>query len=138
MTATLHIGRRTTSHHPRTSLRQRWDAFRLRHFADVQTVTFGQLHDRLPLDDPDRYALEAPALEAAFARLAMDHPAAVTPADGGAAARDIDREQQLTALADAWFREIVGPEHSWSPQTVARYARLMADVHSCFHPGGEA
>ncbi|MET9081392.1 hypothetical protein ABZX77_05725 [Streptomyces sp. NPDC004237] len=138
MTTTVHIGRRTTPHHPLTRLHQRWAAFQLRHSRRVQTVTFQRLHDGLPLDDPDRYALEAPTLEVAFARLPADNPASVTPADGGAAARDVDREQRLVAIADSWFREIVGPEHSWSPQTIAMYARLMADVHGCFHRGGEA
>lgn len=138
MTTTVHIGRRTTPHHPRTTLRQRWAAFQLRHSRRVQTLTFQRLHDRLPLDDPDRYCLEAPVLEAAFARLAVDHPTAVTPADGGVAARVVDREQQLVAVCDAWFREVHGPEHGWSLRTIATYARLMADVHGCFHSGGEA
>ncbi|MFJ8153889.1 hypothetical protein [Streptomyces sp. NPDC094468] len=138
MTTTVHIGRRTTPHHPNTTWRQRWNAFALRHSRRVQTATFQQLHDRLPLDDPDRYALEAPALEQAFARLAVDHPSAVTPADGGPAARDADREQQLVALVDAWFREMAGPEHTWAPQTLAQYGQLVADVHACFHPGGGA
>ena len=138
MTATVHIGRRTTPHHPLTRLRQHWNAFRLRHSADVQAATFQRLHDGLPLDDPDRYALEAPALEEAFVRLAVDHPATVTPADGGTAARDVDREVLLLATCDAWFRDIHGPEHRWSPRLITRHRRLMESVRGCFHPGGEA
>lgn len=137
MTATLHIGRRTTEHRPLITLRQRWGAFALRHFRSVQTATFQRLHDGLPLDDPNRHSLDAPALEDAFARLAADHPDAVTPADGGLAARDTDREQLLLATCDAWFREIHGPEHRWSPRTITSYERLQADIRSCFHPGGD-
>ncbi|WP_406168973.1 hypothetical protein [Streptomyces sp. NBC_00996] len=136
--ATLHVARRTIPHHPLTGLRERWNTFQLRHFRRVQTAYFTQLHDALPLDDPDRHALEAPALEDAFACLAAAHPEAVTPADGGALARDTDREQLLLAACDAWFRDAHGPEHRWSPRTIAKYDRLMADVRGCFHPGGAA
>jgi hypothetical protein len=41
---------------------------------------FNRLHDRLPLDHPDRHTLEAPALEDAFAHLAAAHSDRVTPA----------------------------------------------------------
>jgi hypothetical protein len=138
MTATMHISRRTTPHHPHTSLRHRWHDFRLRHFRRVQTAYFQGLHDVLPLDDPDRHALDAPALEDAFAQLAADHADRVTPADGGAQARDADREVLLLATCDAWYRDIHGPEHRWSPRTTANYERLQASVRGCFHPGGEA
>lgn len=136
MTATMHIGRRTTQHHPLTALRARWDAFQLRHNRRVQTVTFQRLHDTLPLDDPDRYALESPALERALQRLAADHGDLVTPTDGGVLARDVDREQSLLAVCDVWFRDSHGPEHSWDPRTLTSYDRLMADVRKAFHPGG--
>lgn len=137
MTAPLHIGRRTTLHHPRPSVRERWDSFALKHFRRTQAVYFTQLHDALPLHDPDRHYLDAPSLEEAFAQIAADHPEAVTPADGGQAARDIDREQLLVAVCDRWFREAYpGPEHRWPPATVSAYERLMADVRACFHPGG--
>ncbi|MFF3884105.1 hypothetical protein [Streptomyces sp. NPDC001914] len=136
MTATMHIGRRITPLHPLATLRTRWNAFALAHFRRVQTAYFQQLHDALPLDDPDRHVLDAPAFEAAFAGLAVDHPDKVTPADGGQAARDADREQLLLAACDAWFREIHGPEHRWSPRLLSRYERLMVSVSTCFHPGG--
>ncbi|SMF86002.1 hypothetical protein [Streptomyces sp. Amel2xC10] len=137
MTATLHIGRRTTPHHPRPSLRERWSTFILRHSRRAQTAFFAELHDALPLDDPDRHALDAPALEAAFAQLAADHPEPL-PADTGQAARDADREVLLLAVCDRWFRDAhAGPQHRWSPATVAAYQRLMDDVRDCFHPGGE-
>lgn len=138
MTATLHIGRRTTPHQPLARLRERWAAVALKRSRRVQTATFQQLHDALPLDDPDRHDLEAPALEAAFTALAVDHPESVTPADGGVVARSADREQLLLATCDSWFREIHGPEHSWAPRTLARYERLMGGVRDCFHPGGES
>ncbi|WP_155054532.1 hypothetical protein [Streptomyces blattellae] len=138
MTATMHIARRTTPPGPLASLRESWAAFRLRHSRRVQTAYFQRLHDALPLDDPDRHDLEDPAVEHAFARLAADHPDTVTPADGGQAARDTDREQLLLAVCDAWFRDIHGPEHRWDPRTVATHGRLMADVRGCFHPGGAA
>jgi hypothetical protein len=139
MTATAHIARRTTPHHPLAGLRACWDSFTLRHFRSVQTATFQQLHDTLPLDDPDRHDMEAPALEDAFARLAITHPEAVTPADGGALARAADREQLLLAVCDRWFREAhPAPDHRWPPEVLAAHERLMADVRACFHPGGEA
>ncbi|MGW0583527.1 hypothetical protein ACWD25_48215 [Streptomyces sp. NPDC002920] len=139
MTATVHIGRRTTPHHPSTSLREHWTGFVLRHSRRAQAAYFEQLHDALPLSDPDRHALDAPALEAAFAQLAADHPEAVTPADGGQAARDADRETLLLATCDRWFREAhPGPEHRWSPTTIVAYEQLMDGVRTCFHPGGEA
>ncbi|MEV7684512.1 hypothetical protein [Streptomyces bungoensis] len=124
---------------PLTGLRTWWAAFTLRHSRRVQTATFLQLHDSLPLTDPDRHALDAPALEDAFARLAADHPDAVTPTDGGTLARETDREQLLLATCDAWFREAhPGPEHRWHPATVTAYQQLMDGVRSCFHPGGDA
>jgi hypothetical protein len=138
MTATMHIRRRITSHHPLTAFRARWNTFQLRHFASAQSAYFQALHDALPLTDPDRHALEAPALERALQHLAIDHGDKVTPADGGDLGRDTDREQMLLAACDTWFREIHGPEHRWSPRLFARYERLMASVHSCFHPGGQS
>ncbi|WND34010.1 hypothetical protein RI578_06740 [Streptomyces sp. BB1-1-1] len=137
MTATMHIGRRTTPHRPRLTWRARWDAFALRHFRRVQAAEFRRLHDALPLAAPERHDMDAPALEAAFMRLAVDHPAAVTPSDGGPAARDADRETGLLAACDVWFRDIHGPQHRWQPGTVAAYHRLMDDVRHAFHPGGD-
>lgn len=137
MTATAHIARRTTAHHPLAVLRERWDAFLLRHSGRAQAAYFTRLHDALPLDDPDRHALEPVALEAAFAQLAADHPEAVTPADGGLAAREADREELLLAVCDAWFRDVHGPEHRWDPRTISTYEKLLADVRACFHPGGD-
>lgn len=138
MTATMqHISRRTTPRQPRPTLRARWSAFVLRHSRHAQAAEFQRLHDALPLTAPERHDLDAPALEAAFARLAVDHPDRVTPADGGLLARDVDREQQLIATCDRWFREAhPGPEHRWHPMTVTSYQRLMADVRACFHPVG--
>jgi hypothetical protein len=138
MTVTLHIGRRITPQRPITGFRARWKAFTLRHSPRAQAAFFARLHDTLPLDDPDRHALDAPALEEAFARLAATHPEAVTPADGGTAAREADREQLLLATCDAWFRDAHGPQHYWDPRTIAAYDQLMAGVRSCFHPGGES
>ncbi|MHC3474638.1 hypothetical protein ACYF6T_38915 [Streptomyces sp. 7R007] len=139
MTATVHIARRTTPPQLVSSLRARWAAFQLRHFRTVQAAYFTQLHDALPLDDPDRHALETPALEDAFAQLAADHPTAVTPADGGDQARAADREQMLLAVCDRWFREAhPAPDHRWSPEVLTAYQRLMDDVRGCFQPGGAA
>lgn len=138
MTATAHIARRTTEHDDTlfAGLRKKLTAWGRRHSRRAQQAYFERLHDSLPLDDPDRYALEAPALERALQQLAVDHPDAVTPADGGALARDTDREQLLLATCDAWFRDVHGPEHRWSPRTITAYDQLLADVRSCFHPGG--
>lgn len=134
MTATMHIGRRTTPHH--LSLRERWGTFRLRHSRRAQNVYFDRLHDSLPLTNPDRHALDSPALEGAFAQLAA-HPAAVFVADCELAERDINREQLLVAACDRWFREAhPGPEHRWSPTTITSYQRLLADVRECFHQDG--
>ncbi|MFF0139739.1 hypothetical protein ACFYRN_25205 [Streptomyces sp. NPDC005227] len=136
MTAPMHISRRTTSHHPLTALRARWGAAQLRYSRRIQTVTFQRLHDGLALDAPDRHDLEAPALERALQRLAIDHGDKVTPADGGDLGRDADREQLVLAACDTWFREIHGPEHRWSPRLCSRYDRLMESVRDSF-PGGQ-
>ncbi|WAZ20233.1 hypothetical protein STRCI_001334 [Streptomyces cinnabarinus] len=133
MTAPLHIGRRTTPHHPTTGLRERWNAFKLRYLRGTQNRYFAALHDSLPLDDPDRHHLEAPALEAAFANLAAANPHRVTPT-----VRDADREQSLLATCDLWFRDIHGPEHRWDPRTITAYNQLMGGIRTVFHPGGEA
>ncbi|EST24501.1 hypothetical protein [Streptomyces roseochromogenus] len=141
MTATTHIAapaNGAAQTRPLTGLRTWWAGFTLKHSHRVQAATFQRLHDSLPLDDPDRYALESPALERALQRLAADHPTEVTPADGGPAARDRDREQLLLATCDAWFRDVHGPEHRWSPRTVANYEQLQFDVRSCFHADGAA
>lgn len=136
MTATMHISRRTTPHHPH-SLRERWELFRLRHSRRAQNAYFGRLHDALPLLDPDRHALDSPALEGAFARLAADHPDAVACVGRAPSPRDLDREQLLVATCDRWFREAhPGPEHRWSSNTIASYQRLLADVRRCFHQDG--
>lgn len=138
MTATMHIGRRVTPYHPYTGLRARWGTFALKHFRRTQVAYFETTRARYPLSDAQEYrhALDAPALEGAFAHLAIDHPDAVTPADGGTVARERDREQLLLAACDRWFRDAHGPEHRWSPRKVAAYDRLMADVRACFHSGG--
>ncbi len=138
MTAMAHIGRRTTPHRPHTSLRDRWNAFTLKHSRRAQAAYFARLHDALPLNDPDRHALEPVALEAAFAQLAADHPEAVTPADGGQAARDADRETLLLAVCDRWFREAHPvPDHRWTPDVIAAHQRLLADVRACFQTDGD-
>jgi hypothetical protein len=124
---------------PLTGLRTWWASFTLRHSRRVQEATFQRLHDRLPLDDPDRYALESPALKRALQQLAADHPEAVTPTDGGPAACETEREQLLLAVCDRWFHEAhPAPEHLWTPEVIATYQRLLADVRACFHPGGGA
>ncbi|MFJ2477064.1 hypothetical protein ACIOWI_29515 [Streptomyces sp. NPDC087659] len=127
MTATTHI-----AHPPVARARAWWTELTLRHSRRVQRVFFQRLHDSLPLTDPDRHALEAPALEDAFAHLAIDHPDTVTPADGGQLARAADREQQLLAACDAWFRDVHGPEYTWPPRTIAAYNRLIDGVHKLF------
>ncbi|MER5909538.1 hypothetical protein ABT124_03280 [Streptomyces sp. NPDC001982] len=131
MTATLHIARRTTPHHPRTTLRARWQAFQLRHSCRAQAAYFTQLHDALPLDDPDRHALESPVVENAFVRIAADHPHAVARS----VVRTADHAQMLLATCDSWFRDVHGPEHRWDPRTITAYNRLMADVRACFDGG---
>ncbi|MGP4085440.1 hypothetical protein [Streptomyces sp. KR55] len=134
MTATAHIARRTTPHHPLASLRARWEAFQLRHSRRALNAYFERVRLLRPVTDPHRHDWESPALEDAFAHLAADHPGQVA----AASARDIDREQLLLAACDAWFRDVHGPEHRWDPRTTATYNRLMADVRACFHPGGVA
>lgn len=138
MTATVHVDRRTVPHHPLTVLRVGWNALQLRYSRRALETYFERARLLRPVTDPNRHAWESPAIEDAFALLAAENPAAVTPADGGTAARETDREQQLLAACDVWFRDIHGPEHSWSPRTIASYGQLMHGVSSCFHPGGEA
>ncbi|MFJ4365119.1 hypothetical protein ACIP4S_13305 [Streptomyces chartreusis] len=126
MTATVHIGRRTTPHHPFASLRARWEAYTQRRTQRTQAAYFQRLHDTLPLDDPDRHDLDAPALEAAFAGLAISHPDEVA----ATTMRTADHEQLLLAARDEWFRHAhPAPEHRWSPEERAAYEALMATVH---------
>lgn len=137
--ASTHIARRTIRHTPQRTLRDRWNTFRLRYSQRALTVYFERTRQLRPVTDPNRHAWESPDLEDAFARLAADHPTMVTPSDGGPAARDADREQLLLAVCDHWFREThPAPEHRWSPDIIAAHTRLLANVHACFHPGGEA
>ncbi|MBP5875714.1 hypothetical protein PV360_36940 [Streptomyces scabiei] len=137
--ATLHIARRTTPHQPPTALRTWWTALQLRHSHRARTAYFTRLHDALPVDAPDRHALDAPAIEDAFARLAIDHPQAVTPADGGTPAHDADREALLIAVCDRWFREVYpAPDHLWSMDTIDAHIRFLADIRACFNPGGDS
>ncbi|MGW6292435.1 hypothetical protein [Streptomyces sp. NPDC055058] len=139
MTATMHIGRRTTEHPPLTGLRAWWQTVRLRYSQSARDAYFERARLARPVTDPNRHAWDSPVLEDAFARLAADHPDAVTPADGGSPATAADREMQLLAVCDRWFREAhPGPEHRWHPMVVASYQRLMNDVRGAFHPGGEA
>lgn len=101
----------------------------------VQALDIEALRLSLPLDDPNRHALEIPALEDAFAHLAADHPTEVAVA----AMRDADREELLLAIVDDWFRHAhAGPQHRWSPQEVALYEQLLGSVRECFHPAGGA
>ncbi|MGW7355144.1 hypothetical protein ACWGI0_00235 [Streptomyces sp. NPDC054802] len=127
---THHVAGRTTSHHLLTTIRSGLAAWTLRHSRRAQAGYFERLRTSLPVLDPDRHALESPAVEDAFAHMAIAHPDKVTPADGGQAARSIDREQQLLAACDAWFREAHGPERAWPPATIAAYNRLLDDVHA--------
>lgn len=138
MTATVHVDRRTVPHHPLTVLRAGWNALQLRYSRRALETYFERARLRRPVTDPNRHAWESPAIEDAFAGLAADHPEAVTPADGGEAARDADREQLLLAACDAWFRDIHGPEHSWNPRKIAAYGQLMHGIRACFHPAGGA
>lgn len=132
MTATMHISRRTTSHHPLASLRARWAAYTQRRAQCAQAAYFQRLHDALPLDAPDRHDLDAPALEDAFARLAISHPDEVVESG----MRTADHEQLLLAARDEWFRHAhPAPEHRWSPEERAAYDALMATVHRS-RPGG--
>lgn len=132
--ATLHIARRTTPHHPLAALRAWWDALTLRHSRRAQAAYFERLHDTLPLDDPDRHALDSPALENAFALLAISHPDEVAATTMRAA----DHEQLLLAARDEWFRHAhPAPEHRWGPEERAAYHALMATVHRS-HPSGGA
>ncbi|MGW6911489.1 hypothetical protein [Streptomyces sp. NPDC054940] len=130
----LSIGRRTTSHHPLATLRARWASYTQRRTLRAQTAYFQRLHDALPLDDPDRHDLDAPALEAAFASLAISHPDEVA----ATAMRTADHEQLLLAARDEWFRHAhPAPEYRWSPEERTAYQMLMASVHRS-HPTGGA
>ncbi|WDO09908.1 hypothetical protein ME763_31965 [Streptomyces murinus] len=139
MTATLHISRRTTQHHPLTSVSTWWANFRLRHSQRALDTYVETARLALPAADYYRHAWENPVLEAAFAGLAADHPEAVTPSDGGMLARDADREQLLLAVCDLWFRDAhPAPEYQWAPEVIAAHQRLMNDIRTCFHPTGGA
>ncbi|MFD1656942.1 hypothetical protein ACFSL4_01505 [Streptomyces caeni] len=141
MTATLHIARRTTPHHNPLAAFTGWLTGRLRRrplpaaTPDVTALDLEALRLSLPLDDPDRHLLENPAVEDAFAHLAVDHPAEVTVS----CMRAADREELLLAACDAWFHHVhPAPEHRWSPEVRAEHALLLASVRACFPPGGVA
>jgi len=139
MTATMPISRRTTPHNTPLAAFTGWLTGRLRRrtpaVPDVAALDIEALRLSLPLDDPDRHALENPAVEDAFAHLAIDHPAAVAVS----CMRDVDRETLLLAVVDDWFHHAhSAPQHSWPPDVVAQHALLMSSVRACFHPGGEA
>ncbi|MCM1977179.1 hypothetical protein [Streptomyces sp. G1] len=121
MTATKHISRRTTPPCPSTE-------------PAASDVDLEALRLSLPLDDPDRHALEDPAVEDAFAHLAIDHPVQVAVA----CMRAVDREQLLLTALDAWFLTVYGPQQQWDAQTLALFDRLAADVRSAFRRGGDA
>lgn len=117
-------------HHPITGLRAGLTGWMLRHSRRAAARFFERLRTSLPVTDPDRHFLENPVLEDRFAHLAIDHPDAVTPADGGATAAQADDTTLAVAMCDAWFREAHGPEQTWSPQTLATYQRLLSGVRS--------
>lgn len=140
MTATVHIARRTTPHNLLATLTS-WATGRLRRrpsAPDTVALDIEALRLALPLDDPDRHALENPAVEGAFAHLAVDHPSEAA----ATAMRAADHETLLLAQRDVWFRHAhPAPEHRWSPQEIAAYNELMGSV--CVRrfpsaPGGEA
>lgn len=131
MVATTHLiaARRTNPPaSPRVTIRSRATSWVLRHSRWASKVLFERLRQSLPILDPDRHALEAPATEDLFAHLAIDHPEAVTQADGGQSAREADHETLLLALCDLEFRGAHGPQHSWPSQTLARYSKLLDSV----------
>jgi hypothetical protein len=139
MVATTHHVAGTSHHTWLTTIRSGMTCWLLRHWRPAAATYFERLRTSLPVLDPNRHALENPAVEDAFARLAIAHPDRVTPADGGPAARSIDREQQLLAACDAWFREAHGPERAWHPATITAYNRLLDDVHAvCRRNRGDA
>lgn len=142
MTATAHIA---APHHNPLAALAGWLSSHLhrrpRPAAAVPVAEFVQALDvealrlSLPLDDPDRHALENPAVEDAFAHLAIDHPYEVAVTS----MRQTDREELLLAVCDEWFRHAhPAPEHRWSPQEIALYEQLLGSVHACFHAGGGA
>lgn len=140
MTATLHISRRTTPHHTPLAALTGWLTGRLRRrpaasLPDVAALDIEVLRLSLPLTDPDRHALEDPAVEDAFAHLAIDHPTEVAVS----CMRDADRQTLLLGIVDDWFRHAhQAPEHRWPPQVVAEHKQLLACVRACFHTGGES
>lgn len=131
MTAT-HIA---VPHHPLAAVTA-WLGRHLRRRQAAQHArNFEALRQSFPAEHAYRHDLEAPAVEEVFAHLAIDHPDEVALA----AMRDADREQQLLAVCDEWFRHAYpGPQHRWSPRRTAEYMRLMAAVRGCFHPDGAA
>ncbi|MFJ6841412.1 hypothetical protein ACIQRE_01945 [Streptomyces griseoluteus] len=78
MTASLHIGRRTARHRRPSGFRARLEDFVLRHSDRALDAYLERVRLARPVTDPHRHAWEAPALEAAVARLAAEHPEAVT------------------------------------------------------------
>ncbi|NUR04354.1 MAG: hypothetical protein HOY79_49975 [Streptomyces sp.] len=121
-------------HHPFAAFTAWLRGFRRRSYgvppADVEALRLS-----LPLNDPDRHALEAPALEDAFAHLAADHPAQVAVAS----MRDADRQELLLAIVDDWFRHAhPAPTHRWPAPVRAEHELLLDAVRACFHSAGGA
>lgn len=126
MAATTQPLVRRSSHHPVRTLLTR---LLLPHSRRVQDRYFEHLRTTLPAAAQDRHDLESPATEAAWARLAIDHPDKCTLVEP---LPSRDREQQLLAACDGWFREAYGPEPAWSAETVIAYGLLMGDVRNTF------
>lgn len=132
---TIHIA--APLHHPLAAFTS-WLRARTRRSPGAQApaptqVDLESLRQSLPLTDPHRHALEAPALEEAFANLAADHPVQVALAS----MRDADRQALLTAVVDDWFRHAhPAPMHRWPAAVRAEYDVLLGSVRACFDDGG--
>lgn len=91
-----------------------------------EDLLFEELRQALPLDDPDRHALENPSAESAFARLAADNPDRVSPRATGNHActhtldsiRAHDLNITLRRAAGSPVREYRITPQQWEQRTV--------------------
>lgn len=125
-------------HHPLATLTA-WlrGCIRWRPAKGPTVVDFEAMRQHYPANHEQdyRHALEAPALEDAFAHLAIDHPAQVAVAS----MRDVDRQELLLAVVDDWFRHAhPAPTHRWPASVRAEHELLLGSVRACFRPAGGA
>ncbi|MFE9259192.1 hypothetical protein [Streptomyces sp. NPDC006879] len=86
----------------------------------------------LPVAATSRHVLENPVLENTSADASNGCPEASPPVSPENSVREADVRSMALAVFDALFRDVHGPEHSWSMTTLAIYRRLLDAVRTEF------